>query len=860
MSTAVLVSDLHAKLRAIEFQIAQLMPLADQVLSQFAGAGPILASTFSIHQPPPQHVSNISLNPYKAGQSTYGRTHGKRVSDAVSTCESAILENWASEEVWESQITKTPPPVASTFALNTGAPIGTLYPSMSSNDIFSMVENEQAGNSVWRRFARSTHGSKQSTLRRGRARGGEEASAPTSSKSHQSMLRTPPSQRKRVESSQRVNKQHGGSLFISSPVDVAHQQRPTTTAESNISATLNRELAPSISAEPKLEYDTVSNEAICGSIATMDEEDSPDTAFEIIPKEPSPPTQLDRKGFSLSKRILTIETKLAKDQTDHSRAGYRSADISWASVRSVESAKPDATTIKEEDQTLTSAVEKPKKNFLSHFVKTTTINRYKPSGSLATIFEDSSLVILREAKESPRKRVREARGISRYSIASATWELIMAATYIGIIWIIPFKIAFARDIDWIYSILLSVIFSVDTAMSFYTMRYHKGILTINKKPSLRDWQQHYLRTSFLVDILTAFPYELMPFRDSYYFWIIRCIRVHKLPNILSDSPYCVILRKRLEKALGIGQTFSGIFPLTFGLCAFLHVQACVLFFVGRLCQFSNSIIAQIEFKNSFEQYTWGLFTAIGNTFPLFYKPNTPQEQMVMLCFSILGAALYASIVGTISSFSMGIDASGRLYKQKLDELREYMGWKDLDEITQRKVLRYYELKYRGKFFEEATLLNEMNESLRMEIAVHNCKQLISKVPFLNREMGDGRDHVFLGRLATSLTAAYFIPGDSIVTAGDIGTEMFFILKGTVRILVNGNVVGQMSDGAFFGELALIANIPRTATVQAMSSCTLYRLTRMDLMRILPEFEDMQQRIYVIYQQRMEKVRLEQLQR
>ncbi|KAJ3239784.1 Potassium voltage-gated channel sub H member 7 [Chytriomyces hyalinus] len=397
-------------------------------------------------------------------------------------------------------------------------------------------------------------------------------------------------------------------------------------------------------------------------------------------------------------------------------------------------------------------------------------------------------------------------------------------------------------------------------MSFYTIRYHKSLLKINREPTLRDWQQHYLRTAFLADILTAFPYELMPFHDSYYFWIIRCIRVYKLPNLLSDSPYCVILRKRLEKALGIGQTFSGIFPLTFGLCAFLHVQACVLFFVGRLCQFSNSIIAQIEFKNSFEQYTWGLFTAIGNTFPLFYKPNTPQEQMVMLCFSILGAALYASIVGTISSFSMGIDASGRLYKQKLDELKEYMGWKDLDDITQRKVLRYYELKYRGKFFEEATLLNEMNESLRMEITIHNCKQLISKVPFLNREMGDGRDHVFLGRLATSLTAAYFIPGDSIVTAGDIGTEMFFIVKGTVRVLVNGNVVGQMSDGAFFGELALIANIPRTASVQAISSCTLYRLTRMDLMRILPEFEDMQQRMDVIYQQRMEKVRLEQLQR
>ncbi|KAI8832226.1 hypothetical protein BJ741DRAFT_614751 [Chytriomyces cf. hyalinus JEL632] len=362
MSTAVLVSDLHAKLRAIEFQILQLMPLADQVLSQFAGAGPILASTFSIHQPPPHHVSNISLNPYKAGQSTHGRTH--KTSDAVSTCESAILENWASGEVWGSQITKSPPPIKSTFALSMGAPIG---PSMSSNDIFSMVENDQAGKSVWRQFTKSTQGRKQATLGRGRARGGGEAGAPISSKSHQSMLRTPPSQRKRMESSQRANKQQGGSLFVPSLVDVAHQQKPATTAESQVSIILNRELAPSTAVEPKLEDAAGSNEATCGSIGTIDEEESPNTAVEIIAKEPSPPTLLDRKGFSLSKQswpkfhlvdipkqnlVTGVGAKphvsMTSEQTDHAHVGNRSADISSASMRSVESVKPDATTIKKD--------------------------------------------------------------------------------------------------------------------------------------------------------------------------------------------------------------------------------------------------------------------------------------------------------------------------------------------------------------------------------------------------------------------------------------------------------------------------------------------------------------------------------
>ncbi|KAJ3209018.1 Factor arrest protein 11 [Entophlyctis luteolus] len=183
---------------------------------------------------------------------------------------------------------------------------------------------------------------------------------------------------------------------------------------------------------------------------------------------------------------------------------------------------------------------------------------------------------------------------------------------------------------------------------------------------------------------------------------------------------------------------------------------------------------------------------------------------------------YATIVGTVSAIAMGVDASGRLYKQKIDELNDYMRWKDLSEMTRRKALKYYEIKYRGKYFEEATLLNEMNDSLRMEITTHNCRQLISKVPFLKREVLDGRDELFLGRIAAALSPCYYVAGDVIVTAGD------------VRYL--------------------------TATVQAISSCTLYKLKQADFMRILPEFEDMKERIREIYEERMAKAELEAMQR
>ncbi|KAJ3119577.1 anaphase-promoting complex subunit Hcn1 [Physocladia obscura] len=442
--------------------------------------------------------------------------------------------------------------------------------------------------------------------------------------------------------------------------------------------------------------------------------------------------------------------------------------------------------------------------------------------------------------------------------------------YISLLWIAPLNIGFGISIHWSYNVFLSVAFFFDTIIESFTPRITDGAMSLIKNPTLSDWQRHYFLNNFIIDMISAVPFELFPISGSFYLIVIRFLRIYKLPHIMAVSPKFIALRKFFESALGIGQTFSGIFPLMFALCLFLHIESCALFLVGTLADFSNSGIAQVQFKRIGDQYTWALFNvcaffstknyvelfffviqAVGNTFPMTYKPISTLEQLTVLVFIIVGAGLYASIVGTISSFAMGLDASGRLYKQKMDELHEYMHWKDINPTTKRKVIKYYEIKYRGKFFEEKTLLGEMNESLRMEISAHNCRELIQKVPFLRREMEDGRDELFLGRIATSLTACFFVAGDIIFTQGEIGYDMYFILSGTVEIIVNGNRVAQFRD-----EVALIANIPRTATVQAYSSCSLYRLTRPDFMSILAEFTDVRERINVIYNERMAKVKLE----
>ncbi|KAI9336710.1 cyclic nucleotide-binding-like protein [Obelidium mucronatum] len=251
-----------------------------------------------------------------------------------------------------------------------------------------------------------------------------------------------------------------------------------------------------------------------------------------------------------------------------------------------------------------------------------------------------------------------------------------------------------------------------------------------------------------------------------------------------------------------------------------------------------------------------LTQAVGNMFCMNFKPETISEQAITIIFIVCGAALYALFVGLLSSAAIAYDSSGRLYRQKIDELNEYLNWKQIDAATKKKVLSYYEFKYRGKYFEEQTLLSDMNSSLRMELASINCRRLIEQVPFLHRDMKDGRDSIYLGKIATALNAVYYIPGDFIFHQGESGSNMYFVQSGKVDIIVGGKKVASANAGSFFGEVALIANIPRTASIQAVTACTLYSLSAMDFSIIINEFEDMKEHIELIYQDRMERVRKE----
>ncbi|HEX2766021.1 MAG TPA: cyclic nucleotide-binding domain-containing protein [Candidatus Limnocylindria bacterium] len=79
------------------------------------------------------------------------------------------------------------------------------------------------------------------------------------------------------------------------------------------------------------------------------------------------------------------------------------------------------------------------------------------------------------------------------------------------------------------------------------------------------------------------------------------------------------------------------------------------------------------------------------------------------------------------------------------------------------------------------------------------------------------------RLAEIGKRRSFNPDDAIVREGETGTALYVILSGRARVEQDGRTLGELSAGDFFGELALIEEHRRTATVVATepTECLLY---------------------------------------
>ena len=83
-------------------------------------------------------------------------------------------------------------------------------------------------------------------------------------------------------------------------------------------------------------------------------------------------------------------------------------------------------------------------------------------------------------------------------------------------------------------------------------------------------------------------------------------------------------------------------------------------------------------------------------------------------------------------------------------------------------------------------------------------------------------------VAATLTTLSVSPGDVVIRAGDTGDQFYIVGHGELEV-VGAGVHTTASDGDYFGEIALLRDVPRTATVRALTDSHLYAMSREDFL-------------------------------
>lgn len=88
------------------------------------------------------------------------------------------------------------------------------------------------------------------------------------------------------------------------------------------------------------------------------------------------------------------------------------------------------------------------------------------------------------------------------------------------------------------------------------------------------------------------------------------------------------------------------------------------------------------------------------------------------------------------------------------------------------------------------------------------------------------------RIASWSTQLDLSEGRVVCREGDAGREAFVLVEGTATVSAGGEPIAVLRPGSMFGEMAVLAGTPRTATVVATSAISVLVLTRQELTAVL----------------------------
>lgn len=384
---------------------------------------------------------------------------------------------------------------------------------------------------------------------------------------------------------------------------------------------------------------------------------------------------------------------------------------------------------------------------------------------------------------------------------------------------------------------VDVSFAIDVLLNFFTAYERAGALVTNR----RAIRIHYLRTWFVPDLITTFPWDVFalsqegndPSRPNLlklprFIRLIRLFKLIRLTRIIRLKKGMTRLEVKLRLKYGhirlVGLFLSVVFSM--------HLFACFFYFFGSLDGLEGSWVAQEGIPTDlYGRYISALYFSVYTITTIGYGdvvPENTKERSFTTVFMFLGAAMFAYIISQVSNIAGELTESSANHRRIMDSLTDFAKYRQLPDDLVFDIRRYFQRDHlRQRVSHEQQLLKLINRELRIKVLKHMFGTNVEKSR-LFRDIPEGH----LDELYGNLSEKFARKDERLYSEGDAPSCFYIIAQGSVELEFPGIPTVHLGKDDIFGENDLLFNRPRHSRAISSDYTELIQVPRQAVMRIL----------------------------
>ncbi|XP_026230378.1 potassium voltage-gated channel subfamily H member 6-like [Anabas testudineus] len=400
----------------------------------------------------------------------------------------------------------------------------------------------------------------------------------------------------------------------------------------------------------------------------------------------------------------------------------------------------------------------------------------------------------------------------------------------------------------VVDLIVDIMFIVDIIINFRTTYVNSNDEVVSQSSRIAV---HYFKGWFLIDLVAAIPFDLLIYRseEEETTTLIGLLKTARLLRL-------VRVARKLDRYSEYGTAVLFLLMCTFALIA--HWLACIWYAIGNVERSTSAGIGWLDnlgeqlgkpYNDSIigsgpsirDKYVTSLYFTFSSLTSVGFgnvSPNTNSEKIFSICVMLIGALMYASIFGNVSAIIQRLYSGTARYHAQMMRVREFIRLHQIPNPLRQRLEEYFQHAWSyTNGIDMNAVLEGFPECLQADICLHLNRSLLQ-----NCKAFKGSTKGCLRALAMRFKTTHAPPGDTIVHAGDLISDLYFIARGSIEILKEDVVLAILGKNDIFGEPINMCILPgkSRADVRALTYCDLHKIHREDMLEVLemyPEFSE-----------------------